>query len=124
MIRESFAGAWQENKEISVDTALSYHAVYTCITLIANDIGKLRIKLVQQDPTTGVWAETASPAFSPVLRKPNRYQNHIQFKEYWMMSKLSRGNTYVLKQRDARGIVTALYILDPMRVRPLVSPDG
>lgn len=40
------------------------------------------------------------------------------------MSKLSRGNTYVLKQRDARGIVTALYILDPMRVRPLVSPDG
>jgi HK97 family phage portal protein len=29
-----------------------------------------------------------------------------------------------LKQRDNRGLVTALYLLDPLRVRPLVSPTG
>lgn len=40
------------------------------------------------------------------------------------MSKLTRGNTYALKQRDNRGVVTALYLLDPTRVQPLVSPDG
>lgn len=124
IIKESFAGAWQQNKEVGVGTALSYHAVYTCITLISNDIGKLRIKLVQQDPTTGIWSETSSPSFSPVLRKPNRYQNHIQFKEYWMLSKLTRGNAYVLKQRDNRGVVVALYVLDPCRVKPLVATDG
>ena len=40
------------------------------------------------------------------------------------MSKLTRGNTYALKQRDGRQVVEALYLLDPSRVEPLVSPDG
>ena len=34
------------------------------------------------------------------------------------------GNTYVLKQRDERGVVVALYVLDPSKVKPLVTPDG
>lgn len=123
LIREPYAGAWQQNKEITHETQLAYYAVYSCITLISNDIGKLRPRLVQQDED-GIWSETDSPAFSPVLRKPNRYQNHIQFKEWWIMSKLTRGNTYALKQRDNRGVVTALYLLDPSKVEPLVAPDG
>lgn len=123
LIREPYAGAWQQNKEITHETQLAFYAVYACITLIANDIGKLRPRLMQQD-ADGVWTEAESPAFSPVLRKPNRYQNHIQFKEWWAMSKLTRGNTYALKQRDNRGVVTALYLLDPNRVTPLVAPDG
>ena len=57
--------------------------------------------------------ETESSAFSPVLRRPNRYQNRIQFIAQWVTTKLVHGNTYVLKERDQRGIVTALYILDP-----------
>jgi len=40
------------------------------------------------------------------------------------MSRLTTGNTYVLKQRDNRGVVVAMYVLDPSRVTPLVSPDG
>src|SRR4030042_1142583 len=84
-LREPFAGAWQRDIEWSVDTVLAHHAVYTCVTLIASDIGKLRPKLVQMDGN-GIWTETTSPAFSPVLRRPNRYQNHIQFKEWWVTS--------------------------------------
>lgn len=122
-IREPFSGAWQKNKELHTDTVLSYHAVYACVTLIAQDIAKLRPKLVQQSDD-GIWTETTSPAFSPVLLKPNRYQNHIQFKEWWITSKLIRGNAYALKERDRRGIVTGLYLLDPCRVQPLVAPDG
>ena len=34
------------------------------------------------------------------------------------------GNTYVLKQRDERGVVVALYVLDPTKVTLLVAPDG
>jgi HK97 family phage portal protein len=123
LIREPYAGAWQNNDEIRSDTALAYYAVYACITLIAADIGKLWPVLKQLD-SDGIWQETTSPAFSPVLRRPNRYQNHIQFKEWWVTSKLAQGNTYALKQRDNRGIVTALYILDPLRCQPLVAPDG
>jgi HK97 family phage portal protein len=100
-------------------SVLSNHAAFACMTLIASDVAKLRCKLVEQNK--GIWTETDIPAFSPVLRKPNRFQNRIQFWESWILSKLTRGNTYVLKERDQRGVVVALYVLDPNRVRPLVA---
>lgn len=123
IISESFSGAWQQNVEINTDTCLTFSAVYACVTLISGDIGKLGLRLEQRDGR--VWIETESPSFSPVLRKPNRYQTPIQFVEQWVISKLIHGNTYVLKQRDNRGIVVAHYILDPSRVRVLISDvDG
>lgn len=123
IIREPNTGAWQRGEEVSVDTVTSQHAVYSCITLISNDFGKLRPRLLERTKS-GVPVERSNPAFSPVLRKPNRYQNYIQFKEWWAMSKLLRGNTYAIKQRDARGVVVALYILDPDRTLPMVADDG
>lgn len=124
IIREAFAGAWQRNHEVRQEDLLSSPIVYACMTLIANDIGKLRSRLVEKD-AEGIWNEVeANSPFWPVLRRPNRYQNQIQFKQWWVMSKLRHGNAYALKQRDQRGIVTALYILDPCRVTPLVSDDG
>lgn len=123
VVREPFSGAWQRNVEWNINTVLAHPAVYACISLIAQDIGKLRPKLVELT-REGIWREVASPAFSPVLRVPNHYQTHNQFKQWWTTSRLTHGNTYVLKERDARGLVVALYILDPTRVTVLTSPDG
>lgn len=123
LIRESYAGAWQQNVEVKAETALSFHATFACQTLIASDIAKLRIKLVQKD-SNGIWTEVTNAAYSPVLRKPNHFQNRIQFMENWALSKLQAGNTYVLKQRDGRGVVIRLYVLDPKLVTPLVSDSG
>lgn len=122
LISEPYPGAWQRDDEWTTDTVLAHHAVYACITLISSDIGKLAMRLIARDPE-GIWNETESSAFSPVLRRPNRYQNRIQFKEWWISSKLIRGNTYALKQRDARNVVTALYVLDASRVEVLVSDE-
>jgi len=125
MIRESFAGAWQRNIEVDAPReVLAFSAVFACVTIIAADIGKLRIKLVDEDDK-GIATEvkTASP-FLPVLAKPNRYQTRIKFIECWVTSKLLYGNTFALKQRDGRGLVTALYVLDAQRVTPLVADDG
>lgn len=122
-IFESFSGAWQRNVVLDRDTVLSYHAVFACITLIASDIAKLRMKLVERD-AAGIWSEVDSPSFSPVLRKPNDWQTRIQFWEHYFLSKLVSGNTYVLKERDNRGIVVKLYVLDPRRVVPMVAADG
>ena len=130
IVREPYTGAWQRNDEWTVDTVLAFHAVYACVTLIANDIGKLRPKLVELD-ADGIWTEVSSPAFSRVLRRPNDYQNHIQFKQWWTTCKLLRGNAYALKERDGRGgpssergNVRRLHLLDPNRVSTLVAPDG
>lgn len=122
IIREPFAGAWQWNRETNQTLASTFYADFACKTLIARDIAKLKVKLVKR--TGDIWEETESPSFSPVLRKPNHYQTRNQFWESWILSKLSRGNTYVLKARDARRVVTALYVLDPRRVTPLIADDG
>ena len=124
-ILESFSGAWQQNVEVNFDSVLSNHADFACRTLIASDIAKMRVKLVQRDQYR-IWTEVDNFGYQ-VLIKPNRYQTRIQFLESWVLSKLQRGNTYVLKQRggqpDGRG-VTALYVLDPSLVTPLVASDG
>lgn len=122
-ILESFAGAWQQSVEVRHNAVLSHHADFACRTLIASDLAKLRIKLVQRGDD-GIWSEVTNPAYSPVLRKPNHFQNRIQFMESWVLSKLQQGNSIVLKQRDNRGVVVRLYVLDWNLVTPLVSDDG
>lgn len=117
-------GAWQTNATpISTEDALSYWAVFRCISIISSDIAKMDLRLVEETDED-IYVPADSPAFSPVIRKPNDYQNAIQFIENWLQSKLSRGNTYVLKQRDNRGVVIRLFVLDPLRCRPLVSAPG
>jgi HK97 family phage portal protein len=122
IVRESFTGAWQRNVVLTADQAMAFHAVFACHTLICSDIAKLGLLLVAKKD--GVWQETTNPAYSPVLRKPNHFQNAPQFIAGWVNSKLARGNAYILKKRDGRGVVVALYVLNPDRVQPLVSDDG
>jgi HK97 family phage portal protein len=123
VIRESFAGAWQRGVVTSVEDVMTHPTYWACVTLIAGDVAKIRPMLIEEVAGIDVEVARTSP-YAPVLAKPNHYQNRIQFFTYWLLSKLMRGNTYALKQRDGRGIVTALYLLDPLRVRPLVSPSG
>ncbi len=122
-VREAFAGAWQRSVHTPVQDALTHPTFWSGVTLIAGDIAKMRLKLVAED-ADGICTELENPAYSPVIRKPNHYQNRIQFYTYWILSKLTRGNAYALKERDGRGVVTALYLLDPTRVKPLVGPSG
>jgi HK97 family phage portal protein len=123
LVREPFTGAWQRNKEERLDSLLQYPTLYACVSRIATDIGKLPFSLKQKN-AQGIWQSVENPAYSPVLKKPNHYQTPQQFREYWSLSKKTQGNTYALKERDMRGVVVALYILDPCRVMPLVSDSG
>lgn len=123
VIRESFPGAWQRNVEVRLDNVLTFSTVYACVTLIASDIGKIGLELVEEDDN-GIWNEVDVPAFSPVLEKPNHYQIRQKFIEQWVTSKLLHGNAYILKERDNRQVVTRLYVLDPQLTRVLIAPDG
>jgi HK97 family phage portal protein len=122
-VYESFTGAWQKNIEVKRECVLAYWAVYSCIKLITGDISKMRVKLVEMGEN-GLWTEVMKSPFLPVLRKPNHYQTRLQFFSYWVTSLLVSGNTYVMKVRDGRGIVVAMYVLDPCHVKVLVADDG
>jgi HK97 family phage portal protein len=125
VVRESYTGAWQENVDLRGESLLTNPTVFACVTRISQDIGKLRLRLVVQDDwNADIWTPTSNPAYSPVLRRPNHYQTIVKFVEQWVSSKLIWGNTYVLKQRDGRGVVTALYVLNPQYVTVLVAADG
>jgi HK97 family phage portal protein len=124
-IVEAFAGAWQGGMVLkSTQNLLAFSAVYACINLLAADISKLRLMLMRMND--GIWQEVTDPhsPFLSVLRKPNRFQTRIQFLAYWVASKLIYGNAYILLERDARGVVRAMYPLDPRGVKPLVAGDG
>lgn len=123
LIREPFTGAWQRGLEVTADTAVTNPTLFRCLSLIASDIAKMRIRYVVEDKDK-IWTEVEHAKISPLLRNPNRYQNRIQFFESWMMSKLAHGNTYILKQRSSSGKIATLYILDPNRVKVLISNDG
>jgi HK97 family phage portal protein len=119
---ESTTGSWQRDEPINTETVLAFTALYSCLTLISADIGKLGLRLTEENK--GIWSPKDVPAYSPVLRKPNRYQTRQQFIEQWMLSKLTHGNAYVLKERDQRGVVVRLYVLDPTYVTTLVATNG
>ncbi len=123
-VAESFTGAWQQNVTVVLEDVISHPTAWACITLIAADIAKNAVCLVEKDDD-GIWTEVdRNSPFWPVLRKPNRYQTRIEFFESWLISKLTRGNTYVFKVYDNRGICVEMHVLDPGRVTPLVAPDG
>jgi len=122
-ILEPFAGAWQRNIEERRETVLCYPTLYACLNRISTDIGKLPFRLKRRD-SNGLWQETVNTAYSPVLRSPNHYQTPAQFREAWVLSKLQHGNTFVLKGRDARGVVDRLYVLDPHCVMPMITESG
>jgi HK97 family phage portal protein len=122
IIRESFAGAWQRGIVASVEDVATHPTFFAAATQIAGDVAKCRPMLIQE--VAGVCKEVDNPAYSPVLSRPNHYQNRIQFYAYWILSKIFRGNAYALKERHRHGVVSALYLLDPTRVRPMVTPAG
>ncbi|MGF6435028.1 phage portal protein [Kosakonia sp. 1610] len=123
LISEPFAGAWQRNLEIKPTTVLSFHAVFTCISLIASDISKMPLRLMRRD-SNGIWKENNNGTPARIYRRPNAFQNRMQFFECWLNSKLCHGNTVVLKIRNTRGDITELRILDWNKVTPLVADDG
>lgn len=124
VIRESYSGAFQANVEVDAPRdLLGFSGIFAPLTLIASDVAKLRPRVVDEDGN-GICTEARNSPHQNVLRRPNHYQNRIQFISQWMLSKLIHGNAYALKERDARGIVVALYLLDPQRVKPLVTELG
>ena len=124
VVQEPYTGAWQNNDPLTTESALCNPSVFGTIARISEDIGKIAPPLLLERDANGFWFETTNSAYSPVLRRPNAYQNAPQFTAAWIQSKLIYGNTYALKVRDERSVVSALHVLDPRKVKVLVAPDG
>ncbi|UXZ04559.1 phage portal protein [Moraxella nasicaprae] len=121
IVGEPYMGAWQKNDELKRTDLTHFHAVFACVSLISTDIGKLRIRTKSVQDGVLLPAKSRSQA---ILHRPNKHQTWQQFIENWVSSKLLRGNAYILKQRDIFSDVYQLWVLNPDRVKVLVSNDG
>lgn len=121
LVHEPFTGAWQQGKELKVQDASIFFAVFACATKIAQDIAKM--PLLTKRKKGDVWQVREIDRLT-WLKKPNDYQTMQQFIECWLLSKLFNGNTYVYKQRDNFGKLIALHILNPRLVKPLIADNG
>src|SRR5262249_13869013 len=78
--RDRFAGVWQRIRKWGEKTCLTFSAFLGAVSLISPDVGKRLLKPPRRD-SDEIWKEITSPAFSPVLRKPNHYQTRQKFIE-------------------------------------------
>lgn len=120
-ISEPYSGAWQKNEELKLSDSLTSYAVFSCVSLISKDVGKL--PLVVKTEENGLFSNIKLENLK-VLDKPNKYQTRQQFFESWINSKATKGNTYVLKLRDVYGDIESLIVLDADLVTPLVDPES
>ncbi len=121
-ITEPFTGAWQRNIEEKRGDTMTYPTLYACIFRISSDMSKLPFQV--RKLSGDIWKLVHGLPIHDLLLKPNHYQNSNQFREQWLLSKLTHGNAYILKLRGERGDVKGLYILDPSKVLPAISDAG
>lgn len=117
-------GAWQsDSSPKSADCAnpLLNSVTFACIRLLANDVAKLPLCLKRM--SNDVWKTVTDSPYWAVLRDPNFWQTRVEFYQGWIISLLHYGNTYVLMDKDARGICKRMTILDPRFVQPLIANE-
>ena len=114
---------FQRGETISSGTALQSTVVYTCVSIIAYGIARLRLKHYT-DPKLEGRKYLYKSDISKLLQKPNRYQNRMDFTSYLMMTLLLDGNAYAFAERDKNGKVIALHPLNARSVQVNVVPGS
>ena len=103
-------------------TALQLAMVYRAVTLIADDISSLPIKIVRRDD------EMRTPARERPHRVlwdwPNAEQSRVDFWATALLSLLLWGNTYIARFDDRTGAAAELWVIDPSKMRAGRADDG
>lgn len=115
---------WQKGLNAPSEAEAYYHGpVFSSVNIISQDGAKIPVSHVKYNPD-GSFEKVITSAAHRVLRRPNPYQNRMDYIQYILRSLLSDGNAYSLAVRNDRQEVEALYPLNPRIVYPYITPDG
>src|SRR5262249_32524593 len=120
-------GSWQMNANWGHRglELLAFSAVYGCINTIAQDISKLPVQVFEVDLEDGSRTLIRDDYYSQLFRTPNDYQTSADFLYAFVQSYLCQGNAYCyVGDRNGRGEVQAMHVLNPFRTQPLVADNG
>lgn len=109
---------------VSPETAMRLSAVWACVNVRSEDVGKLPCHLYRRLPDGGKERATDHPVYRLMHDQPNPRMTAFAFRQVMQANLDLRGNAYALKDFDARGRVTALWPVNPAHVEVLKTADG
>jgi phage portal protein BeeE len=107
---------------VTPETAMRLGAVFTCVRIRSEDIGKLPC-IMYGGCRRRQKARDHHPLFALIRDRPNPYQTASEFKQLLQAWVDLRGNGYALKEVDGRGRIVALWPVNPTWVTVLHVPD-
>lgn len=111
-------------QHVSPDSAMRLSAVWACVRVRSEDVGKLPCILYRRTADGGKERATKHDLYSLIRDRPNPRQTAFEFRQMMQAQKDLRGNAYALKEFDGRGKVVALWPINPEYVTVLQTPDG
>lgn len=104
-------------------TAMQSAAVMACVSILAEDVAKLRLQVWRRQKDGGKIAAKDHFLYN-LLRQPNDWQTQFEFVEMMQVALLLRSNAYAVILRDNRGTPTALVPINPDRVTIYEAAGG
>jgi len=108
--------------QINNTSALRYAAFFACLKVLAEDVGKLPIKLYKERPDRGRDVAKGHKVHRLISRRPNAFMTASEFWEMCVVHVVLRGNFYAFKVMVG-GEVVELLPLSPGAVVPKLRDD-
>lgn len=102
--------------------AMSSSSVYAVVSVIAQDVARVRVHHKRRNPRTNAVDVVRSP-IDRVLQRPNDYQTRSDFWLVMLMNLLLDGNAYAYTVRDRSGRPLSMHPRAPHMTQPLVDPQ-
>lgn len=103
-------------ESVSPETAMRLAAVWACVRVRSEDVGKLPCILYRRQKDGGKTRAVDHPLYSLIRDRPNPMMTAMEWRQMMQAHKDLRGNAYALKEFDARGQVIALWPIPPQYV--------
>jgi HK97 family phage portal protein len=104
---------------VNVDTALRVSVAWACCQVLCEDVGKVPLKLLQEDEARESKEVARKHAVHKVIsRRPNQWQTSMEWRETMLLHALLSKGGYSYINRGANGEVLELLPLMPGNVTP------
>lgn len=116
---DSFAG-----QSVTPESALALTAVYGAVALVAETNGTMPLEVIDTRAASGQRVVSGGYLAPMLQHAPNEDQSGV---DLWMMvfaHLMLRGNAYLAKLRNQRGVVNELVPILPQHVHPYRNDDG
>lgn len=110
------AAASVTGQRINEQTAMSFDAVWACVTLISETVGSLPLHLYRELGDAGKQKASEHPLYRIIHDRPNSEQTAMEFWTTMLQHVLLYGNAYARIRYTARRDVESLRIIHPCRM--------